>query len=277
MRTAEKPLTGGNQRRRVVALSRTEPNRFARELFAGLPSRYDVLAGILSMGQDRRWRAAMLERVVAGPGCRVLDVATGPAGVALAVQRRTGASVVGVDVTEEMLRRAKSNVATAGRESLIKLVLARGEQLPFPDASFDALTVTYLLRYVADPAATLAELARVVRPGGTVASLEFNLPPLPLWRPLWRAYTGFVLPVAGGLLGGRQWYDVGRFLGPSIAAHYASYPVAWTIGAWRDAGLVDVGARAMSLGGGLVMWGTKGPGSAATPGGAGPGERPPDG
>lgn len=243
----------------MVARSRSEPNRFARELFSDLPSRYDRLASVLSMGQDRRWRAAMLERVVAGPGSKVLDVATGPAGVALAIQRRTGASVVGVDVTETMLRRGQANVAAAGRETQIKLVLARGEDLPFPDGSFDALTFTYLLRYVADPAATLAELARVVRPSGTVASLEFNLPPRPLWRPLWWAYTASVLPVAGGLLGGREWCEVGRFLGPSIASHYARYPVAWTIGAWRDAGLVDVGARAMSLGGGLVMWGTKAP------------------
>lgn len=249
----------------MVARSRSEPNRFARELFADLPQRYDRLAAVLSMGQDRRWRSAMLDRIVAGPGSRVLDVATGPAGVALAIQRRTGASVVGIDVTETMLRRGQANVAAAGREPKVKLVVGRGEQLPFPDASFDALTHTYLLRYVADPAATLAELARVVRPGGTVASLEFNLPPRPAWRPLWWAYTASVLPLAGGLLGGREWYDVGRFLGPSIASHYARYPVSWTIGAWRDAGLVDVGARAMSLGGGLVMWGTRAAAPPAAP------------
>lgn len=241
----------------AVARSRSEPNRFARELFSGLPARYDTLAAVLSMGQDRRWRSAMVDRVVAGPGSRILDVATGPAGVALAVQRRTGASVVGIDVTETMLRRGQANVAAAGREPDIKLLVGRGEQLPFPDSSFDALTFTYLLRYVADPAATLAELARVVRPSGTVASLEFHLPSLPLWRPLWWVYTRAVLPPAGGLLGGREWYDVGRFLGPSIASHYARYPLAWTIGAWQDAGLTGVGARVMSLGGGLVMWGTK--------------------
>ncbi len=247
-------LTGA---RPMVERSRSEPSRFASELFDGLGARYDALAAVLSLGQDRRWRAAMLERVEAGPGSRVLDVATGPAGVALAIQRRTGAAVVGVDVTEAILRRGQRNVAEAGRDHNIALVVGKGEQLPFPDAAFDALTFTYLLRYVADPAATLAELARVVRPGGTISSLEFHLPDRLAWRELWWGYTRMVLPVAGALLGGREWYDVGRFLGPSIEAHYTSYPVPWIVNAWREAGIEQVGARVMSLGGGLVMWGAR--------------------
>ncbi|MGH9065060.1 MAG: class I SAM-dependent methyltransferase [Acidimicrobiales bacterium] len=241
----------------MVARSRAEPNRFATELFAGLPSRYDVLAAVLSLGQDRRWRAATVERTLAGPTSKVLDVATGPAGVALAVEARTGAMVVGVDVTEAMLRQGRQNVVRRGRQDRIQLLVGRGEELPFRDATFDALTFTYLLRYVADPAGTLAELARVVRPGGTIASLEFHLPPLPVWRPLWWMYTRAVLPAAGGLLGGREWYDVGRFLGPSITAHYRRHPVPRTMAAWREAGIDGVGARTMSLGGGLVMWGTR--------------------
>jgi demethylmenaquinone methyltransferase/2-methoxy-6-polyprenyl-1,4-benzoquinol methylase len=241
----------------MVERSRREPNRFASELFEGLGARYDTLAAVLSLGQDRRWRAAMLERVVAGPGSKALDVATGPAGVALAIQRRTGAAVVGVDVTEDMLRRGQRNVAESGRDHNIALVVGKGEQLPFPDASFDALTFTYLLRYVADPAATLVELARVVRPGGTISSLEFHLPDRLAWRQAWRAYTRIVLPAAGALLGGREWYNVGRFLGPSIEEHYTNYPVPWTVNAWREAGIGHVGARLMSLGGGLVMWGVR--------------------
>lgn len=237
--------------------SRRAPSRFANELFGGLGERYDTLANVLSLGQDRRWRGAALERLRAGPGSRVLDVATGPAGVALAIQRHTGARVVGVDVTEAMLRRGQRNVAEAGRAGRICLVVGKGEQLPFADASFDALSFSYLLRYVADPSATLVELARVLRPGGTMTSLEFHLPARAPWRQLWRAYTRILLPGAGGLLGGRQWYEVGRFLGPSIEAHYAQYPVPWTVAAWRSAGFTNVGARLMSLGGGLVMWGTR--------------------
>lgn len=241
----------------MVRRSQEQPNRFARELFGGLPSRYDLLALLLSLGQDRRWRSAVVERTAAGPRGLVCDVATGPAGVALAVERATAARVVGVDLTESMLRQGRWNVERRGRSGRISLLVGRGEQLPFADATFDALTFSYLLRYVADPEGTLGELARVVRPGGTVASLEFHVPPGPLWRPLWWLYTRAVLPLAGGLLGGREWFDVGRFLGPSITEHYRRYPLPWTVGAWRRAGLEEVGARTMSLGGGLVMWGTR--------------------
>jgi demethylmenaquinone methyltransferase/2-methoxy-6-polyprenyl-1,4-benzoquinol methylase len=165
--------------------------------------------------------------------------------------------VVGVDLTEEMLRQGHRRVASAGMGSQVGLVAGRAEQLPFPDGCFDALTFTYLLRYVQDPQATLTELARVLKPGGTMASLEFCVPTGTLWRPAWWAYTRLALPAGGFLLGGRDWFRVGRFLGPNISAHYRSYPVSWTVEAWRRAGLTDVGTRVMSLGGGLVMWGTR--------------------
>ena len=97
----------------------------------------------------------------------------------------------------------------------------------------------------------------MVRPGGAMASLEFAVPPNRFWRAWWWLYTRAVLPLAGALLGGRAWFDVGRFLGPNITAHYDAFPVAATIAAWEDAGLHDVGLRHMSLGGGLVMWGRR--------------------
>jgi demethylmenaquinone methyltransferase/2-methoxy-6-polyprenyl-1,4-benzoquinol methylase len=243
----------------MVARSRSQPGRFAPDLFGRLPSRYDLLSLVLSFGQDRRWRAAAVERVEGDQESLVLDVATGPAGVALAVAGATGARVVGVDVTEGMVRQGRFNVARRGGSDRVQLLVGRGERLPFADGTFDALTFSYLLRYVADPAATLGELARVVRPGGTMASLEFLRPPSPVWRSLWWGYTRAVLPVAGGILGGRAWYDVGRFLGPSITEHDRRYPLAWMVDAWRRAGINEVGARAMSLGGGLVMWGRRGP------------------
>jgi demethylmenaquinone methyltransferase / 2-methoxy-6-polyprenyl-1,4-benzoquinol methylase len=233
-----------------------DPNRFAQQLFDGLPARYDLLAEVLSFGQNGRWRRAMVGHVAAADPGRVLDVATGTAGVALQLVDRTSASVVGIDLTEAMLRRGQANVARAGRQDRVSLTAGRGERLPFADATFDALTFTYLLRYVSDPQATLTELARVLRPGGTMASLEFLAPPNRFWRFWWWWYTRLVLPAAGWL-GGREWYRVGRFLGPSITGHYRRYPVAWTVDAWRQAGLVDVGTTVMSLGGGLVMWGRK--------------------
>jgi demethylmenaquinone methyltransferase/2-methoxy-6-polyprenyl-1,4-benzoquinol methylase len=237
-------------------------NRFAQGLFTPLPGRYDRLAEVLSMGQNGRWRRAMVDRI-AGPWTSgpdqavVLDVASGTAGVALQLAARTGARVVGVDLTEPMLWEGQARVAAAGMEPRISLVTGRAEQLPFPDASFDALTFTYLLRYVEDPQATLAELARVVKPGGTVASLEFCVPPGPLWRAAWEVYTRAILPAGGMLLGGEPWLRVGRFLGPNITGHYRRYPVPWTVEAWQRAGFTAVGTRLMSLGGGLVMWGQR--------------------
>jgi demethylmenaquinone methyltransferase / 2-methoxy-6-polyprenyl-1,4-benzoquinol methylase len=259
------------------------PNRFARDLFAPLPDRYDRLAELLSFGQNGRWRSAMVGRILPADGV-ILDVASGTAGVALAlaapgsangsvavekpdkgrepggeVRREPGGEVrvVGVDLTAEMLAEGRRRVAAAGMENRVGLVAGRAEQLPFPDAYFDALTFTYLLRYVQDPQATLTELARVLKPGGTMASLEFCVPDGVIWRPAWWAYTRLVLPAGGLLLGGPEWFRVGRFLGPNISGHYRRYPVAWTVEAWQQAGLTDVGTRIMSLGGGLVMWGTR--------------------
>lgn len=247
----------------------TGPNRFARQLFDGLPPRYDRLAEVLSFGQNGRWRKAMVDAVAHRSASRVLDVATGPGGVARQLAVRTGARVTAIDVTPQMLRAAQANLARSPGGERVDLVLGRAEDLPFADATFDALTFTYLLRYVADPAATLRELVRVVRPGGTIASLEFHPPPGIPWHPLWALYTRLVLPAAGWALGGREWLEVGRFLGPSISGHYRRYPVAWHVDAWRDAGVDAVRARLMSLGGGLVMWGQKAlPGSAAARPGA---------
>jgi demethylmenaquinone methyltransferase / 2-methoxy-6-polyprenyl-1,4-benzoquinol methylase len=241
----------------VQVSARDEPNSFAQRLFAPLPARYDRLAELLSFGQNGRWRRAMVDHLRAGANQVVLDVAAGTAGISVQIARRTGARVIGLDLTEQMLRQGAANVAAAGLDGQIPLVAARAEQLPLADASVDGLTFSYLLRYVSDPQATLAELARVVRPGGTIASLEFLLPPTAFWRFWWRAYTWLVLPVGGLVTGGREWYDVGRFLGPSIARHYRRYPLSWTIEAWRQAGITDVGCAVMSLGGGLVMWGTR--------------------
>jgi demethylmenaquinone methyltransferase / 2-methoxy-6-polyprenyl-1,4-benzoquinol methylase len=241
----------------TVVDSRRHPSRFARQLFDGLPPRYDRLAKILSLGQDPRWRRAMVDPVAGSSPGSVLDVATGPAGVALQLAERTAAAVTGLDLTEEMIRAAAANVGRQAMGDRIALLVGRGEELPFPDAAFDALTFTYLLRYVADPAATLRELVRVVRPGGVVANLEFHVPPGRVWYPLWWLYTRVVLPAGGYVLGGREWLEVGRFLGPSISEHYARFPLDWHREAWEDAGVTGVQVKLMSLGGGLVMWGRK--------------------
>lgn len=232
-------------------------NAFAEVLFEGLPKRYDRLAEFLSLGQNSRWRHELVRHIARFQPERVLDVATGTAGVAIALARATDARIVGVDISEPMLERGRECIRNADLDSRIRLEMARAEHLPFPDRSFDAVSFTYLLRYVADPAATLAELARVLRPGGGMASLDFLVPPDALPRLAWRGYTRLVLPAAAYALGGKPWWKVGRFLGPNIEGFYREWPAHRIFEAWRMAGMVDVESHVMSKGGGLVMWGRK--------------------
>jgi demethylmenaquinone methyltransferase/2-methoxy-6-polyprenyl-1,4-benzoquinol methylase len=239
-----------------MAVSRAE-NAFAVKLFRRLPRRYDVLAEVLSFGQNRRWRAELVKHVIAGDPHQVLDVATGTAGVAMAMARQSNAHITGVDVSEDMLEIGRRRVLEAGLDGRVELDLARAEELPFADGGFEAISFTYVLRYVSDPAATIAELSRTLRPGGVMAGLDFYVPPNAVWHAAWWLYTRAVLPPAGMLLGGRAWWDVGRFLGPNISGHYGRWPLRRLLDAWETAGLVDVQWRVMSLGGGLVMWGTK--------------------
>ena len=236
-------------------------NRLNKEetlaLFSGLPRRYDLAGALLSFGQDPRWRREMVRRVEANPGQRVLDVATGTGMVATALVRRYDCSVVGLDQSPEMLSGARAKLDADPRlAARIELVRGEAEALPFADAEFDHLTFTYLLRYVKDPEATLAELARVVRPGGRVASLEFMLPPDRVARALWRAHTRYVMPVAGRLIS-RDWYEVGHFLGPSITELYQRLPLERQLELWEAAGIREVRARVMSFGGGVVIWGRR--------------------
>src|SRR4051794_38989382 len=228
----------------------------ARELFAPLGPTYDRYANLLSFGQDPRWRRFLVSRMDVNRDATVLDVATGTAAVAIANVRRNGCRVVGIDRSPEMLAAGRARVERAGLADRIELREGRAESLPFDDASFDALTFTYLLRYVEDPAATLGELARVVRPGGTIAALEFGVPPAPVWRALWELWVRVGLPGAGRVIS-PGWADVGDFLGPSIRGFYDRYPLPKLGRLWNEAGIRDVRWQGLSLGGGVVTWGRR--------------------
>ena len=226
----------------------SERRRHALALFAPLGPTYDRVGAVLSFGQDPRWRQVLVSRLPRDGG-HVLDVATGTGLVAEALLDR-GFRVTGLDQSPAMLAVARERFGDR-----VTLVEASAERLPFDDRAFDHLTFTYLLRYVDDPGATLTELARVVRPGGTIAMLEFGLP-RGLWRPLWDVWVGVGLPVAGRLLS-PGWQSVGRFLGPSIRSFHERYPEPALLRLWREAGVEDVRASRLSLGGGLVMWGRR--------------------
>jgi demethylmenaquinone methyltransferase / 2-methoxy-6-polyprenyl-1,4-benzoquinol methylase len=223
----------------------------AQALFAPLGPTYDRYATLLSFGQDPRWRRFLVSRIEAGENDRVLDVATGTGAVALELLRQKRCAVVGLDQSREMLA-----VARARLPESVELVEGEADRLPFPDASFAGLTFTYLMRYVDEPGATIRELARVVRPGGVVAGLEFGVPPNPVARGLWGLYVHAGLPLAGRVIS-PGWTAVGDFLGPSIEDLWRRLPLPRLLDLWRDAGLEDVRCRRMSLGGGIVVWGRR--------------------
>jgi demethylmenaquinone methyltransferase/2-methoxy-6-polyprenyl-1,4-benzoquinol methylase len=229
----------------------------ALQLFSGLPRHYDRAGAALSFGQDPRWRRALVAAIDPARDARVLDVATGTGMVAAALVRASGCRVVGLDQSPEMLGAARVRIAGSPQlRERITLIQGEAERLPFADREFDALTFTYLLRYVDDPPGTLRELARVVRPGGRIAALEFGVPRQPLLRALWRLHTRAGLPALGRALS-REWYEVGRFLGPSIEDFYARLPLARQLELWREAGIGSLAVRSLSLGAGIVISGVR--------------------
>ena len=156
-----------------------------------------------------------------------------------------------------MLGRARAKLAADRAWPAGELVEGEAEALPFADAEFDHLTFTYLLRYVDDPAATLRELARVVKPGGRVSSLEFCLPRRRSGSGPGASTPGSACRLLGRLVS-RSWFEAGRFLGPSIEGFYRSTRCAGRSNSGRRRGSARSRCRRMSLGGGVVIWGTVG-------------------
>lgn len=185
----------------------------------------------------------------------MLDVATGTAAVAIGLAQTYGCRVTGIDQSEDMLVHGRRNVADAGLTDRITLMHGEAERLPFPDASFDAVTFTYLLRYVADPGATLAELARVVRTGGVVASLEFGVPPNPVTRLGWSAYTA-ALPLAARAMS-PGWGHAMSFLRRNIPDFWRNHPMGEVVDMHRAAGIDDLRVKRLTMGAAVVIYGRR--------------------
>lgn len=175
----------------------------------------------------------------------MLDVASGTGLIARDLERIANARVVGLDQSLPML--------SAGEGPRIA---GQAERLPFPDATFDGVVFSYLLRYVDDPRATLAEMARVLRPGGVMASVEFGVPRAALPRLGWRIYAGHLFPRAARRIS-PGWASTGSFLPGSIMELEASLPPAKQALLWRDAGLTEVRIKRMTLGAGVLMIGRR--------------------
>lgn len=231
--------------------------RFARRLFAGIAPQYERMGALLSLGQDERWRRFLVSKTTAMPGSWVLDVAAGTQLVSRALAARRNVRVVALDQSEPMLRVGNEPNRLAGLGARIAPVLGRAERLPFGEGTFDAVTVTYLLRYVEDPAATVRELARMIRSGGSIAMLEFHVPPAPVPRAGWWLYTRVVMRLLGAAAS-PAWASTALFLGPSISRFVARHPLEDWVGWFQRAGIRHVRTRSFLFGSAVVLWGVKG-------------------
>ena len=187
----------------------------------------------------------------------MLDVATGTGLVARQLVARHGCWVTGFDQSGAMLEVARRRTLDVPLARLIDYVEGSAERLPFEDKSFDHLTVTYLLRYVNDPAQTLRELVRVIRPGGTFASLEFGLPPRGPLRWGWWAHTRWLLPQIGKRVS-PDWAEAARFLHRSIPDFYRRVPLDALLDAHLAAGLTDIRTERLALGSAVIIAGRRG-------------------
>ncbi|MCM3871331.1 MAG: bifunctional demethylmenaquinone methyltransferase/2-methoxy-6-polyprenyl-1,4-benzoquinol methylase UbiE [Pyrinomonadaceae bacterium] len=176
-----------------------------REMFAAIAGRYDLLNHLLSGQIDKRWRRLVARRLrdsIGSADARILDVACGTGDLSLTLSETTGARVVGTDFCRPMLKIAARK--TANRKPNLPLVEGDALRLPFRDCSFEAVTIAFGLRNLSDVERGLAELLRVLKPGGHVAVLEFSKPVVPGFRWLFNLYFTRVLPFFGGLISGSK-------------------------------------------------------------------------
>jgi demethylmenaquinone methyltransferase / 2-methoxy-6-polyprenyl-1,4-benzoquinol methylase len=174
-------------------------------MFDAIAPRYDLLNHVLSAGMDRGWRDRAVDALDLPDHARVLDLCTGTADLAIAtVHRAPGAAVVGIDFAGEMLRLALAKVRGASLDRQIRLIRGDAASIPLADRSCDAATIAFGIRNVAEPERALAEIARVLRPGGRLAILEFGQPRIPGIRTLYSWYFRYLLPLVGRFISKHQ-------------------------------------------------------------------------
>lgn len=236
-----------------------EHNTIAKELFSGIAPGYDRWAEVFSIFQYRRWHRALLSALDPQPGEHILDVSTGTGAVAFDLAKR-GCVVIGLDLSPEMLREASGRAlrlkGAAAKGNSVRFVEGRSEDLPFPATSFDVVTFTFLLRYVADPQRSLQEISRVLRTGGRVAMLEFAVPEFTVTRALWSLYVYALLPLLTRPVS-PAWAAVGAFLGGSIGEFDERHPLPSLLADWHRAGFCNLRCRQMSVGGAIIVSGEK--------------------
>lgn len=172
-----------------------------REMFDNIAPAYDFMNRAMTFGIDRRWRRKAVKMLAAGPHDRVLDVAAGTGDMAMLIARLTdAASIEGIDLSEGMIEVGRRKIERAGLQERIALRTGDCLHLPYPDASFDAISVAYGVRNFADLTAGYREMLRVLRPGGTLTVIELSTPTSPVVKPFYRLYTRHIIPLAGRLV-----------------------------------------------------------------------------
>jgi demethylmenaquinone methyltransferase/2-methoxy-6-polyprenyl-1,4-benzoquinol methylase len=222
--------------------------RRVREMFARIAGRYDLANRVHSFGMDRRWRQALVRAAAPRPGDRVLDVACGTGDLAAQFSRARAAEVVGLDFAEPMLAVARRKLAGWP----IQWVCGDAMALPFPDRSFDIVSIAFGLRNLADTDRAMAELVRVLRAGGRLAVLEFAMPTRPVLGAVGRFFIRRVIPVTGALLTGDR-DGAYRYLAASVD-HYCTFDQlrqrmsAAGLAAVRTAATMALGSVGLHLG-----------------------------
>jgi demethylmenaquinone methyltransferase/2-methoxy-6-polyprenyl-1,4-benzoquinol methylase len=227
-------------------------------MFDAIAGRYDLLNHLLSLGLDRRWRARAVAELGLSAHDQLLDLCTGTGDLALAAAERTAgpARVVGVDFAAAMLAIARGKVRARGLLARIPLVRADATSLPVASGSFDAASIGFGIRNVDRPEHTIAELARVLRPGGRLAILEFGFPRIPGVRPLYRLYFRRLLPIIGRTVSRHG--DAYSYLPASVEAFQSPQAFARML---ESAGFAEVRAVPLTLGIVYLFMAVKKPGT----------------